>query len=75
MQRTHPSRTIAMTVLVIGLVAVLAACGSMSGSPNASADPASPVATGSPSAVSVKPDAVGSARLGRRRDRWDVAGA
>src|SRR5688572_27420877 len=59
MERSHPSRTIATTVLVIGLAAVLAACGT-SGSPNASAGPASPVATASPSA-SVEPDAVGSA--------------
>ena len=27
MKRTHPSRTIATTVLVLGLVAVMAACG------------------------------------------------
>ena len=60
MKRTHPSRTIATTVLVLGLVAVMAACGPTSGSPNGSAGPASPVATASPSGY-VDPAASGSA--------------
>ena len=60
MEPTHPSRTIATTVLVIGLAAVMAACGSMNGSPSASAGPASPVGTASPS-VSVDPGSTGSA--------------
>ena len=60
MKRTHPSRTIATTVLVLGLVAVMAACGPTTGSPNGSAGPASPVATASPSG-SADPTASGSA--------------
>ena len=46
----HPSRTVATTLLVISLVAVSAACGPTSASPNGSASPASPAATASPSA-------------------------
>ena len=60
MKRTHPSRTIATTVLVLGLVAVMAACGPTTGSPDGSVGPTSPNATASPSA-SVDPAASGSA--------------